>query len=34
MGRFHWIGEEYTDVESETLKLMIVSWVLKRIQEP
>jgi len=23
MGRFHRIGEEYTDVESETLKLMI-----------
>jgi hypothetical protein len=27
MGRFHWIGEEYTDVESETLKLMSVKLV-------
>ncbi len=34
MGRFHWIGEEYTDVESETLKLMIVSSLCLRTMVP
>jgi hypothetical protein len=34
MGRFHWIGEEYTDVESETLKLMSVLSLCLRTMAP
>jgi hypothetical protein len=34
MGRFDWFGEEYTDVKSETLKLMSVSSLCLRTMAP